>query len=183
MTLISVAIDGDFGRKGPLGHFGQGTEHLASLVVVAIDGLLAQDDKLRLFLVYDGLEQLCYDKRLDRSLGFDLDTAIGTQCQSGANLLLTGFVADGHGDDFCGNTCFLEPDRLLDGNFTERVDGHLDVVQVNITTIGFGANLDVVVNDALNSNKNLHGFFLVFQVGDHASALGKSPRRHNFGWV
>ena len=79
-------------------------------------------------------------------------------------MLLTTFTANRNGDDFGSNTGLFQAHCLFDSNFAKWVDGHLDVIEINISTIGFGADFDVVINNALNGNKNLHGFSIDFQV-------------------
>jgi hypothetical protein len=68
----------------------QGGEHLAGLVGVVVDGLLAADDELGLFLVAQGLEQLGDGQRLEVDVGLDEDAAVGTDGHGGAQGFLTG---------------------------------------------------------------------------------------------
>ena len=91
-------------------------------------------------------------------LNDDLDTAIGPEGQRGPDLLLAGFVTHRDGDDFRGRARFLEAHGLFHGYFTERIDRHLHVIEIDVRPVRLCAHLDVVVHDALNSYKNLHGF-------------------------
>ena len=50
---------------------GQRRQHLAGLVAVVVDGLLAQDHEAGLFLVDQGLEQLSHGQRLQFFIGLD----------------------------------------------------------------------------------------------------------------
>ena len=125
----------------------------------------AQDNQLRLLLVDNALQQFGHYQRLHAAFRLNLNAAIGAQRQRGTNLLLAGLFTHRYSDHLSGGTGFLEAHGFFYSNFTEGVDGHLDVIEVNITTIGFGANLDVVINDALNGNKNLHGFSIDFSGG------------------
>jgi hypothetical protein len=61
---------------------GQRRQHLARLVAVVVDGLLAQDHEAGLFLFDQRLEQLGHGQRLQFFIGLDQDAAVG---------------ADGHG--------------------------------------------------------------------------------------
>ncbi len=70
-------------------HVGQGSKHLARLVGVVVDRLLARDDKLGLLLVDDRLQQLRDRKRLQLHVGFHQNAAIGTDRHRGAQRFLT----------------------------------------------------------------------------------------------
>jgi hypothetical protein len=105
----------------------QGGEHLAGLVGVVVDGLLAADDELRLFLVAQGLEQLGDGQRLEVGVGLDEDAAVGADGHGGAQGFLTGGHAAGDGDDFGGDAGFLQANGFFDGDFVEGVHAHLDV--------------------------------------------------------
>ncbi len=85
-----------------------------------------------------------------------MDAAVGAQGKCGTNLFLTGLFTHGNSDHLCRDSSFLQSYRLFHGDLTERVDGHFDVVQVNVTAIALGTDFDVIVNDAFNGNKNLH---------------------------
>src|SRR5690606_6627290 len=171
-TLFRSAVDftGDvdlvaghfhLGGEGALGVTAQRGQHLAGLVVVAVDGLLAKDDQLRLFLVDHGLEQLGHGQGVQLLGALDQDGAVGPQGQRGAQLLLSGVRTDGHDDDFAGDALFLETNRLFHGNFTEGVHRHLDVGEVDAGVVRLDANLDVVVDHSFDSYKNLHGFLVI----------------------
>lgn len=45
---------------------------------------------------------------------------------------------------------------LTDGNFAERVQRHLDIVEVNTRLVRKDANLDGVINDTLDGHQNFH---------------------------
>ena len=120
--------------------------------------MLAQNNQLWLLFIDDSFQQFGYDKRLYLPLRIDLDAAVGAERQCSADLFLAAFVANLNGNHFRRNSRFFQAYRLFNGNFTKGVDGHLDVIKVNIATIGFGAYLHVVINDALYGNTNLHGF-------------------------
>ena len=61
-------------------------EHLAGLVGVVVDRLLAQDDEARRFPQRDGLQRLGDGERLDaRLVGLDQDAAVGAHGEPGAD--------------------------------------------------------------------------------------------------
>jgi hypothetical protein len=137
--------------------------------------LLPEYNQLRLLFIDDRLEQFGNNQWLYSTGSFDLNATVSAKCQSGANLFLTAFISYRDGDDLCCDTGFLEAHSFLYGYFTKGVDGHFDVIKVNVSTIGFSADLDVVVNNTLNGNKNLHGFSIDFSGG-----FGGRSNRHSF---
>jgi hypothetical protein len=81
----------DLRGEGGLRPAQQRGEHLAGLVGVVVDGLLAEDDELRAFLSRHGLEQLGHGQRLQFDVGLDQDGAVGADGQRRAQ----GFLAGG----------------------------------------------------------------------------------------
>ncbi len=141
-----------------MGVAAQGRQHLAGLVVVAVDGLLAENHQLWLLLVNDSLEQLGHGQGGQLFSGFDQDGAVGTQSQRGAQLLLSGGRTDADDDDLTGHAFFFQAHRFFHCDFAERVHRHLDVGEVDAGIVRLHANLDVVIDNAFDSYKNLHGF-------------------------
>ena len=68
VTRIAIALDHDLGREGALRPAEQGRQHLAGLVAVVVDRLLAHDDETGLFRVDNFLEDLRHRQRLDRRI-------------------------------------------------------------------------------------------------------------------
>ena len=66
VTSERLAVDRDLGGEGALRPAEQRGQHLAGLVAIVVDRLLAQDDQAGLFRVGDRLEQLGHRQRLDR---------------------------------------------------------------------------------------------------------------------
>ena len=85
---LAVAIDHQLGGEGRLRPAEQGGQHLAGLVGVVIDRLLAEDAKLGLLLVDHRLQQLGDAERLQLDIGVDVDAAIGAHGEGGADRLL-----------------------------------------------------------------------------------------------
>jgi hypothetical protein len=50
----------------------------------------------------------------------------------------------------------LQPDRLLAGDLVEGVHRHLDVRDVDAAAVGLDPDLDVVVDDPLDADEDLH---------------------------
>src|SRR5690554_3797185 len=155
--LDALAFHVDFRGEGALGVAAQCSQHLAGLVVIGVDGLLAEDDQLGLFLVDHRLEQLGDGQGVQLISGLDQNGTVGTQGQGGTQLLLGSGRAYGDGNDFGCNTFFLQAYGFFHGNFAEGVHGHLDVGEVDTAVVRFDANLDVVVNHALYGNEDFHG--------------------------
>jgi len=85
-----------------------------------------------------------------------LATANGADGESRAQRLLACRGSARHGDYFGHNAGFLEPHRLFDGDFVEGIHRHFDVGRLDAATVGLDADLDVVVDDALDGNQNFH---------------------------
>jgi hypothetical protein len=63
--------------------------------------------------------------------------------------------AAGDGDDFGGHALFLQAHGFFDGDFVEGVHAHLDVGEIDARAVGLDADLDVVVNHALDKRVSL----------------------------
>ena len=131
-------------------------QHLAGLVAVVVDRLLAEDDQLRLFPVGHRLQQLGHRQRLQFGVAFDQDAAVGADRQRGAQgfLALRHAARDRH--HFARLAGFLQPHRLFHRDFVERIHRHLDVGDIDAGTVRFHPDLDVVVDHALDWNQYLH---------------------------
>ncbi|VVN61928.1 hypothetical protein PS685_03884 [Pseudomonas fluorescens] len=153
----------NLGRERALTETGQRSQHLASLVVVAVDGLFTQDHQLWLFLVDNGLEQLGHGQRGQVFGGLDQNGAISTQRQRGTQLFLSGGRADGDDDDFSRNAFLFQAYGFFHGDFAEGVHRHLDVGEVNARVVRFDAHFNVVIDHSFDSYKNLHGFLVTLR--------------------
>src|SRR3990167_3124749 len=143
--------------EGGLGQIGQGGEHLADLVVVAVDGLFAQEDEAGLFLVHQGLEQFGDGQGLQFGVGFDEDAAVGTNGHGGAQGFLALGVAAGDGDDFGDGALFFQAHGFFDGDFVEGVHAHLHVGDVHARAVALDAHFDVLIDYPLDWDENFHG--------------------------
>ncbi len=99
VTVDAVAGDLDLRRERALRPAEQRREHLAGLVVIVVDRLLAEDDQSRLLFVRDLREDLGDGQRLDLLIGLDQDRAVGAHGERGAQRFLRLGRADRHGDD------------------------------------------------------------------------------------
>ncbi|MOA18034.1 hypothetical protein D3C78_1383190 [compost metagenome] len=131
-------------------------QHLAGLVGVVVDGLLAEDHQLRLFLVDQRLQQLGHGQRLQLGVGLDQHAAVGADGHGGAQRLLALRNAARNRHDFSDGTLLFEPGRFFDGDFVKGVHGHLHIGDIHASLIRLDAHLDVVVNDALDRYQHLH---------------------------
>jgi hypothetical protein len=130
---------------------------LARLIGIVIDGLLAQDDERRLFLVDQCLEKLGHGQGLQLFGGFDQDGAVGTDGHRGAQGFLAFGVTARDGDHFRDQALFLQPHSLFDSDLVEGVHAHPDVGDVHARAIRLDADLYVVVHHALDGYENFHG--------------------------
>jgi hypothetical protein len=105
--------------EGGLRQVGQRGQHLAGLVVVVVDRLLAEDHEARLLLVDQRLEQLGHGQRLQLVGGLDQDGAVGADGHRRAQRLLALRDAAGHGDHFGDHALLLQTHRLFDGDLVE----------------------------------------------------------------
>ena len=69
VTLALPSAIFDLAGEGGLGQVGQGSEHLADLVGIVVDGLFAQDDQAGLFFVDQRGQQFGHGQRLQFGIG------------------------------------------------------------------------------------------------------------------
>jgi len=125
---------------------------LAGLVGIIINGLFADDQQLRLFLVRHGLEQLGHGQRLQFGIGFHQNGTVSAHGQSGAQGFLALLHAHGNHNDFGGLAGFLQTYGFFHRNFVKGVHRHLDVGDIDIRPVSLHPNLHVVIDNAFNSD-------------------------------
>ena len=161
-----VAVERDFGSEGALRPAEQRRQHLAGLIAVVVDRLLAEDDQTGLLRVSDGFEDFRHRQRLDRAFGLDQDAAVGAHGERGADRLGGLLRSDRNGDDFGRLAGFLEPDRFLDGDLVERIHRHLDVAELDAGAVGLDPDFHVLVDRPLHGHENFHCCVLaLFRLG------------------
>ena len=64
---------------------------------------------------------------------------------------------DRDGDDLRRLAGFLEAHRFLDADFVEGVHRHLHIGELDARAVGLDPDLDVVIDDPLDRDQNLHG--------------------------
>jgi hypothetical protein len=111
-------------------------EHLAGLVAVIVDRLLAQDHQPGLLLVGQRFEDPGHRQRLDRFIGLHQNGPVGAHGQRGAQRFARLGRADRDRDHLAGHALFLEAHGFLDGDLVEGVDAHLHIGQVHARSIG-----------------------------------------------
>ena len=151
-----VAVERDFGSKGALRPAEQRRQHLAGLIAVVVDRLLAEDDQTGLLGVSDGFEDFRHRQRLDRAFGLDQDAAVGAHGECGADGLGGLLRTDRDGDDLGRLAGFLEPDRFLDGDLVERIHRHFDVAELDAGAVGLDPDFHVLVDRPLHGHENFH---------------------------
>jgi hypothetical protein len=85
--LRLVAVDLDLGGKRRLAPAEQCRQHLAGLVGVVVDRLLAENDESRLLGIDDALQHLGDAERLDNLVDLDQDGAVGAHGERRAQRL------------------------------------------------------------------------------------------------
>src|SRR5690606_27241748 len=158
-----VTVNNHFRGEGALAHASRTSQHLASLVVVGIDGLLAKNNQLGLFSLNNGLQQLGRFEGLNFFVSLDVDTTVSTQSQGSTNLLLRSLRANGYNNDFTGNALLFQTNRFFNCDFAERVHCHLDVGEINAGVVRLDAHLHVVVDNSFYSDQNLHRFLVLLR--------------------
>ena len=136
-------------------------EHLADLVGVAVDRLLAHDHQVGLLLLDDRLQHVHHDERVElASFGVDADGAVGAHRERRADLLRGVLRTDGDDDDLAaaarvGLAVLEEAQRGLDRVLVERVDHPGRAGQVDVAVLDL--RLLLRVGDPLDGNEDLHG--------------------------
>ena len=70
----------------------------------------------------------------------------------------------------------LLPQRLLDGDFVERIHRHLDVGELDARPVRLDPDLDVVVDHPFDGHENFHESETLLPVGAHRWAIrGRNP--------
>ncbi|KAF1854083.1 hypothetical protein Lal_00005300 [Lupinus albus] len=169
-----IARRGDLGREGALSPAEQRRQHLAGLVAVVVDGLLAENDEAGGLLLHQRLQHLGDGQRLGGDVGLHQDGAVCPHGESGAERLLGLGRADGNHHDLGRRTGFLETNRFLDGDLVEGVHREFHVGRLDPGLVGLHPDLDVVIDDALDGAEDLHGAG-PFGNGRRAGMGGRCP--------
>ena len=153
-----IALDADFVGEGPLRAAHQRGDHLADLVRIVVNRLLASNDQLRALFLGHSLDDLGDRQRLSLVIVANLDQhgAVRTHGQRGAQRFLGLGRADRKRDDLGHHALFLQADRFLDGNLVEGVHAHLDVGKIDAGAVGLDPRLHVIVDHALYADQGFH---------------------------
>ena len=131
-------------------------EHLAGLVAIIVNRLLAEDDKAGGLFIGNGFEDLGDGKRLNSIIGHNQNCAVCAHGKRGAQGFLRLLRANCYGDHLGRHALFAQAERLFDGDFVERVHAHLDVGKIDAAAIGFHPRFDVIVDHPFDGDDNLH---------------------------
>lgn len=130
-TLVILNID--LTSLGNLRPTQQTRQHLASLGLVAVNGLLAEHDHVDILLLDDTLQHLSHGERLHARgviLGdVDVERAVGAHGHGGAERVAAFGSAGGQREDVFdlqGTLAFAETDCFFDGELVEGVHRVLD---------------------------------------------------------
>ena len=138
-------------------HTRKNRQHLASLIRIIVDGLLAENHQTRLFFFNNVLEELGDSQRLQQFVSLEQNTSVSSHGKCCANGLLTLAGPDGYRDNLIRVACFFDTKRFFDRDFVKRVHRHLDVRELNAGFVRLDASLDVVVKHAFDTYDNFHG--------------------------
>ncbi|SJM32112.1 hypothetical protein BQ8482_240050 [Mesorhizobium delmotii] len=169
-----VAIDNDLGSKSALRPAQKCGQHLAGLVRIVVDRLLAENDKTGLFRLDHALQHLGDTQRLRLLVGLDQDGAVGTHGQRGAQRLLRLLRPDRDNDDLFRLAGLLQPDRLFDRDLVERVHRHLDVGEFHRRTVSLHTNLHIRIHNPLHGHKDLHLPVTSFTIATSFKIVGRA---------
>jgi hypothetical protein len=111
---------------------GQRRQHLAGLVAVVVNGLLAQDDQAGLLYVHQGFEQFGHGQGLQLGVAaVHQDRAVGTNGHRGAQGFLTLAHTARDSNHFRDHALLLQTHRFFHSDFVKRVHAHLHVGDVH----------------------------------------------------
>ena len=126
-TLMASPSIASLEANVPCAQYQQRRQHLTGLIAVVIDRLLAHDNETGLFGVDNRLENFRNRKRLDHTIRFHKDAAIGAHGEGSSN----GFQGLGRTDryrhDLGRLAGFFQTDGLFDCNLVKGIHRHLDV--------------------------------------------------------
>src|SRR5690606_27049712 len=152
---LTVA-DLELGGKGGLRPAEQRCQHLAGLVGIIVNRLLAEDDEARLFSFCDTLQDLGDIERLNSLVGLDQDGAVGTHGERGAQRFLSLLHANRDDHDFRNFAGFLLAQRFFNRDFVKRVHRHLDIGKINARTVSLHTGLNIRIDHALYGYQDFH---------------------------
>lgn len=157
--LDLVAVDRHLGGLGGLGPLEQTSENLTGLAVVAVNGLLSENDQVGLLFLNQLLEHLGHTQRLKLGvLGTHLHQSgvVSTLGQSlSQDILGLGGTDGGHVNVLNQIlVSLLEQKSLLDSNITEGVDGELDSSGLDAGAGLVDSGLDSEINYSLDGHKD-----------------------------
>ena len=154
----AVALDHELRGEGALRPAEQRRQHLAGLVAVVVDRLLAEDDEAGLLLLDDGLEDLGDGERLDRA------RRSSPGCRGRrpwrARCGWSRRPAPGRSRPRRSRSpCPLSFSRIASSTAISS-KGFIDILTLASSTpraVALDANFDVVVDDPLDGHQNFHG--------------------------
>ena len=128
-------------------------------VAVPIGLLAAGEDEGRFFFLGDLREDLAQGDGIEAEVSFDVDGAVYTHGEGGAESVLRAAGADGDGDDLGLDAALAKAEGLLDAVFVHGVHHELAVFESD------GVVGDVYalfrIEDLANKRQYAHGFTLV----------------------
>jgi hypothetical protein len=186
--LVEAQVGGDHGREFRLDHFQAGVdlarhrglavgdldlagegglraipqcgEHLAGLVGIIVDRLLAQDHQARLLLLDQLEEDARRGQRLHGVRRGHVDGAIGAHGQAVAQVCGEVGRANADHDHLFGHPFLAQAQCFFQRDVVERVGGQLDAVSDHAAAVGLDLDAHVVIHDALVAHQNFHQLFL-----------------------
>ena len=150
-----TGLDDDFRCEGANGPVEKRGQHLAGLVRVVVDRLLAEDDEARVLGADNGLQHLGDRQRLKATVGAHKNATIGAHREPSADRVGSGRLTNRYDHHLGGMAGFLHAQSFFDGDFVEGIHRHLDVGEVDAATVGLDPNLDVDIDDPLYGHQKI----------------------------
>src|SRR5690606_3365842 len=107
-----------------------------------------------------GVQSLRNPERLQCEVRRYEDCSVRAHGETGAQLLLALCRSDRDNDDFLGYAPFTHPKRFFERYLVEGIDTHFGAFEGDPRSIRLHLHPDAVVEGALQSNKDLHGWRL-----------------------
>jgi hypothetical protein len=127
VEAAATALDGPWGAMTPT----QRGKHLARLIIIGIDRLLTENNEVYTLFLYNRFQEFGNGEGFKRFIVLNKNAPVGAERERSAYLLLTLCRTNRYRDNLIRSSGFLHADSLFNGNFTERIDCHLGIGEVD----------------------------------------------------
>ena len=126
-TLADFGVAG----KSTLWPIAERGKHLARLIIIGIDRLLTENNEVYTLFLYNRFQEFGNGEGFKRFIVLNKNAPVGAERERSAYLLLTLCRTNRYRDNLIRSSGFLHADSLFNGNFTERIDCHLGIGEVD----------------------------------------------------